>query len=221
MAKSEGEQTEKTHVVPCRSCERHVNAGEVGGYSYFDDNIGDPVGFILLRCPACDQPMLAAQDYTYSGHENWEPAEPRIVYPEPYKQLSYDVPEVVRKSYEEAVRCFSSKAFTASAIMCRRTLEALVGEKLGKPRALSSGIAELKKLGLIDPQLVEWADALRVSGNKAAHDVGTNVSKQDAQDVIEFSHALIEYVFTYKQKFEEFKKRSQAAAKPTPKMPPT
>jgi len=92
--------------------------------------------------------------------------------------------------------------------MCRRTLEALVAEKVSKNAPLGKGIQELKACGLIDSHIYEWAEMLRVSGNKAAHDVGKNVSKQDAQDLIEFCHALIEYIFTYKERFEKFKRRA-------------
>ena len=54
----------------------------------------------------------------------------------------------------------------------------------------------------------EWADALRISGNEAAHDISVTVSSDDSRDVIEFTKALLEYVFTFRDKFEEFKKKT-------------
>ena len=63
----------------------------------------------------------------------------------------------------------------------------------------------MKEKGIIENRLFEWADALRISGNEAAHGVNSNISSQDAKDILEFTHALLEYVFTFQEKFEEFK----------------
>lgn len=46
-----------------------------------------------------------------------------------------------------------------------------------------------------------------ISGNEAAHDVNVTISAEDARDILEFTNALLEYVFTFRDKFEEFKKR--------------
>jgi hypothetical protein len=80
---------------------------------------------------------------------------------------------------------------------------------LNKKAMLAKGIQEMKTAGLIDSHLYEWAEMLRVSGNKAAHDVDERVSKQDAQDLIDFCHALLEYIFTYRERFNEFKARAK------------
>jgi hypothetical protein len=64
--------------------------------------------------------------------------------------------------------------------------------------------------GHIEGRLLEWAEALRNFGNEAAHDVGVTISAQDAKDIMTFTEALIEYVFTYRDQFERFKKRRTA-----------
>ena len=48
---------------------------------------------------------------------------------------------------------------------------------------------------------------MRVAGNEAAHDVQVQVSPQDANDMLEFTRALLEYVFTFRRRFERFKER--------------
>ena len=70
---------------------------------------------------------------------------------------------------------------------------------------------------LIDGRLKEWADQLRLTGNEAVHDVDAKVSHQDARDTLDFTKALSEYVFTFRDKFEEFKKRRMAKKKATRK----
>ena len=65
----------------------------------------------------------------------------------------------------------------------------------------------MKERGIIEPRLFEWADALRIAGNETVHDVTVTVSKEDARDMIEFTNALLEYVFTFQDRFEQFKRR--------------
>ena len=60
---------------------------------------------------------------------------------------------------------------------------------------------------IIENRLYEWADALRISGNEAAHGVKLQISQKDAKDILEFTHALLEYVFTFQEKFDQFKSR--------------
>ena len=64
------------------------------------------------------------------------------------------------------------------------------------------------------------SDALRISGNEAAHDVNVTTSPEDARDILEFTNALLEYVFTFRDKFEEFKKRRSGKTQPPPAAPP-
>jgi hypothetical protein len=44
-------------------------------------------------------------------------------------------------------------------------------------------------------------------GNEAAHGVGTTVSKQDARDLLDFTTAIIDYLFSYRDQFEKFRTR--------------
>jgi len=146
--------------------------------------------------------MLGVQeDYGRGFDSVWR------VYPPQDKQLGRSVPIPIRQAYQEAVACFKAKAFTASAIMCRKTLEGLCVEHGVKAGNLAKSLKELKEKGLIEGRLLEWAEALRNFGNEAAHDVLVNIAPQDAKDIIEFTEALIEYVFTYRDRFDDFQKR--------------
>jgi hypothetical protein len=162
----------------------------IGAFEEGEDVSGEPTRYSLLRCTKCGEPLFAVQDEYQDEDGEWHPMEPRILWPESHKRLHWRVPASTRDSYEEAAAGFGARTYVASAIMCRRTLEAIVAERLGKK------------------------EMLRMSGNKPAHDVGGKVSKQDAEDLIDFCHALIEYIFTYRQKFDEFKDRSTKPSAP-------
>jgi hypothetical protein len=93
--------------------------------------------------------------------------------------------------------------------MCRKTLEGLCDAHGVKERSLSARLKALRDNGTIEARLFEWAEALRTLGNEAAHGVGSSISPQDAKDIMEFTEALTEYVFTYRDQFQRFMKRQQ------------
>jgi Domain of unknown function (DUF4145) len=106
-----------------------------------------------------------------------------------------------------ACTCYRVQAFTASAIMCRKTLEGICAAHGVNERNLSASLKKLKDNGMIDERLFEWSDALRVVGNEAAHGVGLSIDQADAKDTLEFTNAILDYIFSYRDRFEQFKKR--------------
>lgn len=115
----------------------------------------------------------------------------------------------IRKACQEARSCFSAKAFTATALMCRKTLEGICNAHEIEAANLAAGLKKMKEQGVIETRLYEWAEALRISGNEAAHDVNVVLSPQDAKDLVDFTDALLEYVFTFRDRFNEFLTRRQ------------
>jgi hypothetical protein len=95
--------------------------------------------------------------------------------------------------------------------MCRRALEAICKDKGTTKRTLAENLKELQQKGTIDARLYEWADALRLVGNDAAHNVDEFMGKEDAKDGIDFTRAIVEYVYTFADAFERFQARRAAA----------
>lgn len=194
-------------LLECKYCEAVVDAKLLNSYDIIDDEEGIPYRYSFLRCPKCSSPFLAYQNNYGDG---WD--EPSRLFPPKEKQVNPSLPEPIRNAYKEALSAFKAKAYTASAIMCRKTLEGICSVHGMKAKSLALAIKELKSKGIIESRLFEWAEALRISGNEAAHDVGTTISAQDARDIVEFTDALLEYVFTFKDKFNEFIERRKKIA---------
>ncbi|MEI7999552.1 MAG: DUF4145 domain-containing protein [Candidatus Omnitrophota bacterium] len=150
-------------------------------------------------CPKCKEALLVVQEDYGKG---WDA--PLRVYPPQDKRINPNLPESIKDSFKEARLCFNSKAYTAAVIMCRKTLEGICNVHKIKENNLSDSLQKMKEAGIIEKNLFEWAEALRISGNEAAHDVSVVISAQDASDILEFTDAIIEYVFTFKDKFSEF-----------------
>ncbi|MDP3427290.1 MAG: DUF4145 domain-containing protein, partial [Humidesulfovibrio sp.] len=94
--------------------------------------------------------------------------------------------------------------------MCRKTLEGICSVHSVAERNLMSALRKMKEQGMIDERLYEWSDALRLAGNEAAHGVKSIISEADASDVLEFTNAILDYMFSYRDRFEKFKSRRAA-----------
>jgi uncharacterized C2H2 Zn-finger protein len=191
-------------LVECPSCEAIVDGEVIASYVNHENQADMDGLYSFLKCPRCANPFLMLQ-IDDSGFETWD--EPRRLYPPLEMGVSLAIPNSLRLAYDEAHSCFKAKAYTATAIMCRKTLEGIADESKITARNLATALKEMKEKGIIENRLYEWADTLRISGNEAAHGVNSRLSRQDAKDILEFTHAILEYVFTFQEKFEQFKNR--------------
>jgi hypothetical protein len=123
------------------------------------------------------------------------------------------IPQDLRDEWQEAQKCFAAKAYKATAVMVRRTLEGTCADQGVDKGSLANRLQKLKAEGRIDGLLAEWADLLRVVGNAGAHFSDESVSRQDAEDALEFSEALLDHVYVLRSRFEEFKSRRQTEEK--------
>lgn len=194
-------------VLPCDECGVLVDAEVLKEYQVTSPD-DDWYLYSFARCPRCDHPFVAVQELAFDG----ERGSPTRLYPTTSEGISSTLPAAIRAAFEEAATCYRSKAFTATAIMCRKTLEGICHEHQVAERTLAKALEKLRDTGVIDARLFEWADALRLFGNDAAHDVSVVINGSDARDILDFTRALVEYVFTFQERFQAFKKRRDLAA---------
>lgn len=160
----------------------------------------------LMLCQTCEGPIFVVQE----PHPDGDLSEPAQLYPAQRGSAIHGAPKKVRGAFLEAVRCFErGSANTATAIMCRQTLEAICNEHGATGRTLAAKLKMLHANDSIDETLLAWATELRGLGNEAAHGDG-EVSRQDAKDALEFTEAMLGYIYTYRQNFDLFKSRRAA-----------
>lgn len=188
-------------LVECPHCRAIVDGQIIGSYDDYEEESGVTGTYSFLKCPICAAPFIMLQ----IDSSEWD--EPTRLYPPTEMGISPAIPGSLRSAYAEAQLCFGAKAYTATAMMCRKTLQGIAEEQKVTARNLASALKEMTEKGVIENRLYEWADALRLAGNEAAHDLSTNISHQDAKDILDFTKALLEYVFTFQERFEQFKKR--------------
>lgn len=113
---------------------------------------------------------------------------------------------ILKRTYQEALNCFKFGLYTATVIMCRKTVECLCEIELDikEPYHLSEKIKRMRDDGWIDKMLYDWAEKLNEFGNVAVHEYKT-FNKDEAQDILDFTYALVEYCLDFKFKFQKLK----------------
>jgi hypothetical protein len=134
------------------------------------------------------------------------------------------VPSDIAKVFREAATCLSVECWNAAGTMFRLCVDLATRPMLpaegaeGGPNAktrrdLGLRLPWLFDHGILPADLRELSAAIREDGNDGAHQ-GT-LTKEDAQDLLDFTTALLERVFTEPRKIELAKERRQQRRAPT------
>lgn len=192
----------------CGFCQTRVQAAVKGRHGFTPDDGGLYEEWFLVACTKCKQPNLVGREY-YGSHGGGEEWGDWRIFPPRARVFGGEVPRPIRRSYDEAQVNLRSGSFLSAAMMCRRVVELLAKAHGIKTGDLAKKLLALKDQGVIDGRLYEWATALRFAGNDAAHedDPDYDISKPDADDLLTFTEAIIDYVYIYRARFDEFTKR--------------
>ena len=190
-------------VIDCPQCEVRIKSEATTWVGDAEEH-----AYVLVECPSCHQALFGATSAFRDEYGNWGWDTAERLWPAPaVADLGPSVPAAARRDVSAAQKCFSHGIYPAAAVMCGRALERLIKEKTGKSQMLAKGLADLKLQGVIDERLREWADALRVERNIGAHASDTETTKEDAQDIIDFTVAIFDYVYTLAEKYEKYLRR--------------
>jgi Domain of unknown function (DUF4145) len=197
------------YVIQCRKCNTRT-LGEPITRTLSDhvDNPFEDNWYIVVSCKMCYSVHLIRQPKSAI----YDPRKNVVLWPQPDSEANAAIPEALRLEHLEARRCFRNGAFTATVVMVRRTLEGVCVEHGINDTPLVKALKRMQDTGLIEGRLVEWAQALRVLGNEAAHFTGTRVALEDAQDALALAEAILNYMYVFTEQFNEFMKRRRPAS---------
>lgn len=195
--------TRAEYVTECPRCQQKVTAKIEAHNEPWPDVNFRIVRHFLARCGLCDQVLLLEKE----GGTRWFERELQCLYPSPPRSLAPVIPDDLRRDHSEARTCFKAHAYTATVVMVRRTLEGVCHQHGITRKPLQKAFEEMRATGLIEGRLLEWAQELRLLGNQGAHFTGNSVSRQDAADALALAEALLDYLYVFSAKFEEFKRR--------------
>lgn len=167
-----------------------------------------------FQCRNCQQPIIVLEeqfindkprrDGLSGGTVNW-----RGFFWWPFFNLKLDnvVPTEIQKILKEAKITYSTECYRSSAVMSRRTLEAIATDKGENKGVLAKRIQNLIDKGVLDKNLGNWATEIRLIGNAGAHyDPINQVNKEDANQIIQFIEELIKYLYIMPSEIEKRRK---------------
>jgi hypothetical protein len=198
--------------IKCHHCSTIQKGIEQGKYCKPDPEFRAPPDwgrfYVLYMCTNCYEPILVSKFQAgYDESSNPIISSTSLLYPTSSYSINQNIPESLRKALLEAINTYEAEVHTAAAIMCRRTLDGFCAENGATKRSLAANLEELRDKGVITDQLFEWATALRLSGNEAAHDVTVTFSAEDARDLLDFTVAILDFTYSFRVKFEAFRAR--------------
>jgi HEPN domain-containing protein len=193
-------------IVDCPHCMVRVKANAKDWISKDGDET-----FFLFQCPSCRNPLFGSA-YTYQddwSNHCWTNVE--RIWPTPsITEVSLSIPEAARRDIKDAQKCLSHGIYSAAAVLCGRALERLIKEKTGESHMIGRGLKALLDKGAIDQRLFDWAEALRKERNIGAHASDEDTTKENAQDVVDFTIAIFDYVYTLSEKYTKYIARKAA-----------
>jgi hypothetical protein len=190
-------------VIDCPHCSVRTNATVRGSIQYSETY--DVV--VLAECPSCKGALLGTTQLFQDEQNDWQYEHAERVWPAPTSvEVNAAIPANARRDIKDAQKCIAHGIYSAAVVLCGKALERLAHEK-APAKNLAASLAELKENGTIDERLSLWATALRQERNIGAHASEEEVSKENAQDVLDFTIAIFEYVYTLSEKYTEFMAR--------------
>ncbi|MGL1930609.1 MAG: DUF4145 domain-containing protein [Desulfotalea sp.] len=169
----------------------------------------DAEHYTICLCPRCKHPFFFKESLQGVPAEYETVVDSVMLYPTESKISTEFFPDAIENAYIQALRSYKTSLFDPCVLMCRKCLEGLCKILNVSGSNLYKRLENLKEAKQIDDRLLKWGHQIRVIGNEAAHDIDTPVSKKDAQDILEFTEAILIYVFSLTRRYESLIKRRQ------------
>jgi uncharacterized protein DUF4145 len=193
----------------CPACRMQVQLITRGEHHYETESANKD--YIFGHCAKCFRAGLV--EYGREGATG-DASAARQLWPSPVRLIEFDLPPRVMESYQEALRCESAGAWIATALMARRTLDAVVRDFAPEHERPFEGLKAMLAKGYISEELYRWGDELRFLSEVSAQAADV-VGHQDAKEALEFLHALIENLYFLREKFKRMQARRQRGKQST------
>jgi hypothetical protein len=157
----------------------------------------------VFICRHCNQGVAVLEEQWVGEYRSIERCGGGVVswrgfhwWPLPNHQSHEAIPDHIKEAYNEAVASLAANCPRASAVMARRTLEAIATDKGQGAGTLAQRLEKMSAAGMLQPVLSDWAKEVRLIGNISAHfDPMNAVSIEDARQLTNFILQLLSYTY--------------------------
>jgi Domain of unknown function (DUF4145) len=197
---------------PSMRCPRCRQIGTFEDIPATHDLLVGSIFFVQRRCPnpTCHIHIFAVRENN---------GELIVAYPPELIDFDPDgIPQQLVDALAEAIVCYAHKAYRASAMMVRKTLEELCDARGATGPDLYQRIEALGQQAILSPALMASLHNLRLLGNDAAHiEVRTynDVGPEECAVAIDLTKTILNAVYQHKGLVERL-----AALRRPPERPP-
>lgn len=161
----------------------------------------DQCWWAILECSTCTGLSLYTDQWDET-HEQWTS---KLIYP--IQMIApAEAPKTIQRLFYEALSV-KHRVPSLSAVGIRKCLEAICRDKGATKTNLASSIRELGAKGILPETLVTMMDSSRIIGNLGAHATSGEVAEEDANILVDFCLAILEYVYVAPNKIASIEKR--------------
>lgn len=146
---------------------------------------------IICICHKCNKPTF----FDSYGNKT-----PRTLYG---KEFKVNIPNDIKRLYDEARKCYSVGAYSAVSMCCRKLLMHIAVE-CGADENLKfiEYVNYLDKENYIPKNSKKWVDIIRSKGNETTHEIKISDEKE-AQQLIKFIEIIITLIYEIELEIEE------------------
>ncbi len=169
-------------------------------------------------CPQCQQPVLIIftafkkkfEKIKESAGTMKQSAPARVdvieVHPSAPKPFTHPaLPGKVQELFVSLQEMRDGKVYPPLIVGgCRSALEAALDALNAQGNRIIDKINDLKDKGVITAVLADWANQIRLHGNKAVHEI--QASEQEAEELVEFTKVFLEYCFVLPYRISQLKR---------------
>jgi hypothetical protein len=172
----DGSTADAWHAYTCSFCGTRISGAVIAA-----DATGLPI-IKWLWCPECGNPSVLALDGAIY---------PGVLFGPQIEGL----PSETDAAYNEARRCMSVNAYTASELICRKILMHVAVEKGAKEGdTFINYIGHLENEGFVTPPMKKWVTLIKNHGNDATH-ILEAPNQNHAESTLMFTAELLRLVY--------------------------
>lgn len=171
---------------------------------------------VTADCTACKQAIfLGVMNPSQSS-----PTQCGLLVMHPSPNLQHQVvegfdllPGPIQRAYRDTVTVYNTGVYSATATLCRRTLEGIVNElqQGEEDKPLFTRLEKLNESVNLAQPLITLSHAVRKAGNLGAHfDLRKEPDKQTVQAMLELIEYMLEYVYTLPGMIEKLNQHVEA-----------
>lgn len=174
-------------------------------------------------CTYCGQPVLfyfhcrldqvAEINHSMNPQRKYDNDPPQIIgqYPAPEHPFTHsEIPPKADEIFQDVQKMqWEGKAPALIVSGCRSVLESILNHLGAQGSSIRDKIEDLASCGKITLVLKDWANHIRMEGNKAVHEMESSVA--DAEEIVDFTRIFIEYTIVLPKKIADSKSAREKA----------